>query len=169
MGCQTQVTIGYFLTFSICTHDPDTGELTDTDFAPVYRIYEDEIAVPILTGTMAKLDDANTVGFYTERIVCSTASGFEYRKSYTIYVQATVDGIMGGIAYVFRVVVAALFAVPCARAYVVLARDRVYIVPAEGRTRIVPAVAPSEVVTENRVYLVPAEDRIYVVPAGICD
>lgn len=101
MGCQTRVTIGGFLTFSICAHDPDTGELTDTDFAPIYRIYEGEVAVPVLTGVLAKLDDANTVGFYTERIECSTANGFEDRKTYTIYVEATVDTRTGGISFAF--------------------------------------------------------------------
>jgi len=101
MGCQTRVTIGASLTFSICTHDPDTGELTDTDFAPTYRIYEDEIAAPILTGAMAKLDDANTAGFYTERIACSAANGFKDGKSYTVYIRATVFGGTRGIAFSF--------------------------------------------------------------------
>jgi len=101
MGCQSQVSVGDYLTFSICTHDPDTGELTDADAAPTYRIYEDETATAILTGTMAKLDDAHTTGFYTEQTQCSAANGFENWKSYTIYIEATVDGDMGGIAYTF--------------------------------------------------------------------
>jgi len=67
MGCQSDVAIGQNLVFSICTHDPDTGVLTDADAVPAYRIYEDETAVPILTGNMAKLDDVNTTGFYTGR------------------------------------------------------------------------------------------------------
>ena len=58
MGCQSQVILGANLTFTITTHDPDTGELTDADAAPSYRVYEDETAVPILTGTMALLDAA---------------------------------------------------------------------------------------------------------------
>ena len=101
MGCQTQVIIGDFLTFGICTHDPDTGESIDTDFAPTYRIYEDEVIPPILMGSMAKLDDANTLGFYTERIACTEANGFEDRKSYTIYMEATVFGSTGGIVFAF--------------------------------------------------------------------
>lgn len=102
MGCQSSVDIGEYLTFSICTHDPDTGELTDTDSSPTYRVYEDETTTPILTGTMAKLDDANTTGFYAERILCNAANGFENGKSYTVYVEATVDGDTGGISYGFR-------------------------------------------------------------------
>jgi hypothetical protein len=103
MGCQAAVVLGNKLTFSICTHDPDTGVLTDADAAPAYRIYEDETATAILTGTMAKLDDANTTGFYTEQVTCSAANGFETGKSYTVYITATVDSDTGGIPYGFTV------------------------------------------------------------------
>jgi len=104
MGCQSEVTLGNNLTFSICTHDPDTGILTDADSAPTYRVYEDETATAILTGTMTVLDTSNTTGFYTELIACSVANGFETGKSYTIYIEATVDSDKGGIAYSFGVV-----------------------------------------------------------------
>ncbi len=76
--------------------------LTDADAVPSYRVYEDETAVPILTGNMAKLDDANTTGFYTEKIACTVGNGFEHGKSYTIYIEATVDGDTGGITFGFR-------------------------------------------------------------------
>ena len=89
--------------FSICTHDPDTGVLTDTDAPPAYRIYEDETATAILTGTMDKLDDGNTTGFYTELIACTTANTFESGKTYTVYIEATVDSDKGGICYGFKV------------------------------------------------------------------
>lgn len=102
MGCPSEVYIGDNLVFSICTHDPDTGHLTDADAAPIYRIYEEETAAAILTGTMTKLDDANTTGFYTELIACTAANGFEAGKSYTVYIEATVDSDTGGICYGFR-------------------------------------------------------------------
>ena len=102
MGCQSDVYIGDNLTFSICTHDPDTGALTDADSAPAYRVYEDETGTAILTGTMAKLDDAGTTGFYSEQIACTAANGFEHSKSYNIYVEATVDSDTGGISFGFR-------------------------------------------------------------------
>ena len=102
MGCQSTVVIGKSLTFSVCTHDPDTGVLTDADAVPAYRVYEDETATPILTGNMAKLDDANTTGFYSEQIACTAANGFEDGKSYTVYITATVDSDTGGISYGFR-------------------------------------------------------------------
>ena len=103
MGCQSEVEIGKNLTFSICTHDPDTGVLTDADAAPTYRIYEDETAAAILNGTMAILDNVNTTGFYTELVACTAANGFEDDRSYTIYIAATVDSDTGGISYGFRV------------------------------------------------------------------
>ena len=103
MGCQSEVSLGDNLVFSICTHDPDTGVLTDADAAPAYRVYEDETATAILTGTMATLDTANTTGFYTELIACTTANGYESGKTYTIYIEATVDGDTGGICFSFHV------------------------------------------------------------------
>ena len=103
MGCPATCNIGDNLVFSICTHDPDTVVLTDADSAPAYRIYEDETATAILTGTLAKLDDGNTTGFYTELIAVTAANGFESGKTYTIYIQATVDSDTGGIAYAFKV------------------------------------------------------------------
>jgi len=103
MGCQNSVFIGDNLTFSICCHDPDTGVLSDAS-SNLYRVYEDETATPILTGTLAKLDDANTTGFYTELIACTAANGFEHGKSYTIYIEATVDSDKGGISYGFQAV-----------------------------------------------------------------
>jgi len=106
MGCQTEVILGKNCTFSITTHDPDTGVLTDADSAPAYRVYEDETTTPILTGSMAKLDDANTTGFYTEKIACTAANGFEDGKSYTIYITATVDSSVGGISFGFDIMTA---------------------------------------------------------------
>lgn len=102
MGCPSDVYLEDNLVFSICTHDPDTGILTDADALPSYRVYEDETAIAILTGTMAKLDDANTTGFYTESIACTAANGFESGKTYTIYIEATVDSDTGGISFGFK-------------------------------------------------------------------
>lgn len=101
MGCPSDVKIGDNLVFSITTHDPDTGVVTDADAAPAYRVYEDETGTAILTGTMAKLDDENTTGFYSELIACTSANGFEDGKSYTVYIEATVDSDKGAISYGF--------------------------------------------------------------------
>ncbi len=92
-----------FLTFPANTHDPSTGAATDADAVPTYRVYEDETATPILTGSMALLDTANTTGFYSERIQLTAANGFEAGKSYTVYVSATVGTVVGTISHTFQV------------------------------------------------------------------
>ena len=102
MGCPPEVEIGDNLVFTVCTHDPDTGVLTDADAVPTYRVYEDETTTAILTGSMAKLDDDNTTGFYSELIACTSGNGFESGKSYTIYIEATIDSDKGGICYSFK-------------------------------------------------------------------
>lgn len=91
------------LTFPANTHRFDTGAGTDADAAPDYRVYEDETGTAILTGSMAKLDDANTVGFYTEQITLSAANGFEKGKCYTIYVTATVNSVAATMAHTFQI------------------------------------------------------------------
>jgi hypothetical protein len=95
--------VGYLGSFAIddtCTfyansHTPSTGAAVDADAVPGYRIYEDETATPILTGSMALLDDANTVGFYSEQITLSAANGFEAGKSYGIRITLVVGGVTG--------------------------------------------------------------------------
>ena len=102
MGCPTSVSLQGTLVFSICTHDPTTLVLSDADELPTYRVYEDETGTAILTGTMSKLDDANTTGFYSEQVECTAANGFEAGKTYTVYIQAVVAGDRGGISYGFQ-------------------------------------------------------------------
>lgn len=102
MGCPSDVKIGDNLVFSVCTHDPDTGVLTDADAVPPYRVYEDETSTAILTGNMAKLDDANTTGCYSEILACTSGNGFEDGKTYTVYIEATVDSDKGGKTFGFK-------------------------------------------------------------------
>lgn len=94
--------ISDFLTFVCNTHIPSTGASSDADSLPTYRIYEDETGTAIVSGTMSKLDDANTTGFYSERVELASASGFEVGKCYTIYIEATVDSVMGTISHTFQ-------------------------------------------------------------------
>jgi len=89
------------LTFSIATHDPDTGVSTDAAEWPTYRVYEDDSDTAILTGNMEKIDDANTTGAYRKKIACTAANGFENGKSYTVWISATVNSDTGGIPYSF--------------------------------------------------------------------
>src|SRR5688500_15469386 len=83
------------LTFVVNTHSVTTGAAVDADSVPTYRVYEDETGTAILTGSMALLDDANTVGLYSEQITLSAANGFEKGKCYHVRISATVGGIAG--------------------------------------------------------------------------
>lgn len=98
------------LTFSVNTHKVDTGVGTDADGVPTYRVYEDETGTAILNGSMAKLDDDNTVGFYSKQLTLSAANGFEAGKSYNIYITATVNGIAGTMHHTFKMEVVNLAA-----------------------------------------------------------
>lgn len=92
------------LTWYVNTQVFATGVATDADSAPGYRLYEDETATPLLTGSMALIDSANTAGFYSEQVTLSAANGFEVGKSYTIYISATVSGVAGATHKTFQVV-----------------------------------------------------------------
>lgn len=92
--------LGSFIIDDTCTfyansHTPATGAAVDADAVPGYRVYEDETGTPILTGSMALLDDANTVGFYSEQITLSAANGFEAGKSYCVRITLVVGGVTG--------------------------------------------------------------------------
>lgn len=91
------------LTFHAMTHAAGTGALTDADAVPAYRIYEDETGTAILTGNTAKLDDANTTGFYSEQITLSAANGFEKGKCYVVYITAAVGSVTGGCYHTFQI------------------------------------------------------------------
>lgn len=91
------------LTFYVTTAVYATGAATDADSAPAYRVYEEETATPLLTGTMALLDSANTAGFYSEQITLSAANGFEIGKHYAIYLAYTVSSIAQATHHTFQV------------------------------------------------------------------
>lgn len=75
----------------------------DADSLPTYRVYEDETAAPILTGTMAKLDDANTTGLYSERIQLTAASGFAKGYSYHIYIETEIESAVVTQVHFFQI------------------------------------------------------------------
>lgn len=91
------------LTFVVNTQVFATGVATDADAVPAYRVYEDETTAPLLTGTMALLDSANTAGFYSEQITLSAANGFEKGKSYSVYISATVSTVAGATSRNFQI------------------------------------------------------------------
>lgn len=82
------------VTFYAQTHRFDTGNATDADSVPSYRVYENETTAPLLTGSMALLDSSNTAGYYSEQITLSAANGFEDGKCYCIRIEATVNSVV---------------------------------------------------------------------------
>lgn len=98
-----EVKLGNNLTFTCNTHTPSTGAAVDADAVPGYRVYEDETAGPLLTGSMALLDDANTTGFYSEQIAVTSGNGFEAAKDYSIRITGVVGGVTGVEIHNFRV------------------------------------------------------------------
>ena len=85
--------INGYKTIYLNTHSPSTAEEADADALPTYRVYEENTDTPILTGTMAKLDDANTLGQYVARIALTTGNGFEEGKEYAARMRALVETI----------------------------------------------------------------------------
>ena len=108
MGYLGIVKLGANLTFYANTHTPSTGAAVDADAPPEFRVYEDETATPLLTGTMALLDDTNTVGFYSEQIAVTGANGFEAGKSYCVRITGVVDDVTGAEVHQFDVSAALL-------------------------------------------------------------
>jgi hypothetical protein len=76
---------------------------TDLDSLPTYKIYEEVTNTQIASGTMAKQDDANTEGYYIEKIATTTGLGYETLKTYTIRVEGLASGVV--VATVFSFIV----------------------------------------------------------------
>lgn len=100
MGCPSIAVLSKSVTFTITVHGGD-GAPVDLDALPSYRVYENEGNTPILTGTMALLDDDDTTGFYSEQIQITAANGFEEYKTYTVRIAGAVAGVALQHAYSF--------------------------------------------------------------------
>jgi hypothetical protein len=85
----------------IQTSSVTTGAATDADAAPSWRVYEDDTATPVTTGTFSTLN-AQT-GFYVAAITLAAAIGYEVGKSYAIRTQATVASIIGADVHSFQI------------------------------------------------------------------
>lgn len=79
-----------YLTFTVNTKGADFAAV-DADADPAYRIYSDETSTAVVTGTLTKLDDGNTLGFYSEKIRLTAANGFAVNTSYTIYISYAIS------------------------------------------------------------------------------
>ncbi len=105
MPCPDYGIIGENLTFTIqAKNGAGTPTDLDADAKPTYSVYEEETGTAIATGTMAKLNDAGTTGFYSETLALTTAAGYELYKTYTIRTKGTVESIAIVKAFSFYVV-----------------------------------------------------------------
>lgn len=78
--------------FYVTTSQFSTGAGYDAASVPTYRIYEMETGTAVANGSMALLDDANTVGLYSEKVTLSSPT-YSLGKHYCVYIAATVDGV----------------------------------------------------------------------------
>jgi hypothetical protein len=85
----------------IQTSSVTTGAATDADAAPTWRVYEDDTATPVTTGSFVTLN--SQTGFYVAAITLAAAIGYEVGKQYAIRSQATVAGIIGADVHHFQI------------------------------------------------------------------
>lgn len=90
---------GDMLYLYVSITDPTTGGAADASAGPDYRVYIGENGTAVATGSMSKLDDANTLGFYSEGI---SLAGYD-PGTYAVYITATAGGVAGATATSFRV------------------------------------------------------------------
>ncbi len=96
--------IGDFLTFKVGTRDSSTGQATDADAPPPYRIYKDQTAEPIVTGDMALFDSDDLDGIYSGRVELLAGPGFEKGKTYHIIIPVTVNGVTDNEIHTFQII-----------------------------------------------------------------
>jgi len=92
MSCPSQAILGQNFTFTLQSYNSN-GQPADCDSLPTYKIREEETGTAILSGTMSKLDDAETTGFYSEQIAITSTNGFELYKTYSIRYSATLSNV----------------------------------------------------------------------------
>lgn len=101
MGCPGSVIINSNLHFNIAIRNGETGQLSDANSDPIYRIYDDETNTLLISGTMTKLGTLPVVGFYAGVQLCGDTY-FTDGKSYILCIEATVGQITGGISFGFN-------------------------------------------------------------------
>jgi hypothetical protein len=85
----------------IQTSSVTTGAAADADAAPTWRVYEDDTATPVTTGSFITLNAQ--IGFYVANITLAAAIGYEVGKQYAIRTQATVASIIGADVHSFQI------------------------------------------------------------------
>jgi hypothetical protein len=83
------------------TSSVTTGAAVDADSVPTWRVYEDDTATPVTTGSFVTLN-AQT-GFYVANITLAAAIGYEVGKQYAVRTQVTVASIIGADVHSFQI------------------------------------------------------------------
>jgi hypothetical protein len=83
------------------TSSVTTGAAVDADSVPTWRVYEDDTAAPVTTGSFVTLN--SQTGFYVANITLSAAIGYEVGKQYAIRTQVTVASIIGADVDTFQI------------------------------------------------------------------
>jgi len=78
-----------------------TGAAADGDSVPTWRVYEDNTATPVTTGSFATLN--SQTGFYVAAITLAAAIGYEKGRSYALRTACTVAGIIGADVDSFQI------------------------------------------------------------------
>jgi hypothetical protein len=89
------------LRIHVQTSSVTTGAAVDADSVPTWRVYEDDTATPVTTGSFTTLN-AQT-GFYVAAITLAAAIGYEVGKQYAIRTQVTVASIIGADVHSFQI------------------------------------------------------------------
>jgi len=131
MSCPGQAILGQNLTCTLQAYN-GSNVPTDADALPTYSVYENTTNTAILTGTMAKLDDAGTAGLYAISLTISTANGFALWKSYSVRYATEIGGNAVAAVDNFNVVQSALSATTTTGALTTLANVLTYIGQASG-------------------------------------
>jgi hypothetical protein len=83
------------------TSSVTTGAAVDADSVPTWRVYEDDTATPVTTGSFVTLN--SQTGFYVANITLAAAIGYEVGKSYAVRTQVTVASIIGADVHSFQI------------------------------------------------------------------
>lgn len=83
--------LGDVATVDFTTHNPFTGNISDTDVPPTCDVFENANDLPILTPPVVRR--FGFVGVYRVSFVIAASTGFEVGKSYNVVVTAQVAGV----------------------------------------------------------------------------
>ena len=83
--------IGDTITLDFTTHDPHTGQVSDTDVIPTCEVLADDNDTPLLEPVVSKRD--SSTGLYRVSLDATAANGFRAGSSYNVDVVVTVNGV----------------------------------------------------------------------------